>query len=128
MSTLSATEAADRFRAPPDDFLDVGSSEVAYRRVGNGPDVQFVHDWPVSGATFRLLPPPLFVHVPCHAIIQFTGPGSTFESGYLSGQQHQPAIDEGLWLRIYLTNNLAYRQQGWTVTDTGYVRTDAWLG
>jgi len=61
-------------------------------------------------------------------LTEFTGPGSTFESGYLSGQQHQPAIDEGLWLRIYLTNNLAYRQQGWTVTDTGYVRTDAWLG
>lgn len=60
-------------------------------------------------------------------LVELTGPGSTFASGYLSGQQTQPAIDEGLWLRIYLTNNLAYRQQGWTVTDTGYIRSDGWL-
>lgn len=52
---------------------------------------------------------------------------ATFASGYLAGTNVQPAIDEGLWLRIYLTNNLAYRQQGWSVTDTGYIRTDGWL-
>ena len=68
MSTLSATEAADLFRSPPDDFLDVGAGEVAYRRVGNGPDVLFVHGWPVSGATFRLLLPHLVDHVTCHVI------------------------------------------------------------
>lgn len=60
-------------------------------------------------------------------LTELTGPGSTFTSGYLSGQQTQPAIDEGLWLRIYLSNNLAYRQQGWSVTQTGYVRSDSWL-
>jgi hypothetical protein len=60
-------------------------------------------------------------------LVELTGPGSTFASGYLSGEQTQPAIDEGHWLRCYLTNNLAYRQQGWTVTDTGYIRTDGWL-
>ena len=56
-----------------------------------------------------------------------TSASGTFASGYAAGTNYQPEIDEGLWLRIYLTNNLAYRQQGWSVTDTGYIRTDAWL-
>lgn len=51
----------------------------------------------------------------------------TFASGYLSGTNYQPAIDEGLALRRYLTNNLAYRQRVWAVTETGYIRSDAWL-
>ena len=53
MSTLTSAAAAELFRREPDRFLDVGAGEVAYRRVGNGPDVLFVHGWPVSGATFR---------------------------------------------------------------------------
>jgi hypothetical protein len=53
---------------------------------------------------------------------------ATFASGYLAGTNVQPAIDEGLWLRRYFTNNLAHRQQrGWPVTETGYCRTDGWL-
>ena len=59
MPSLTAADATDLFRRPPDRFLDVGAGEVAYRRVGTGPDVLFVHGWPVSGATFRhLLPAP----------------------------------------------------------------------
>ncbi len=53
MTTLDATAAADLFRSAPHGWLDVGAGEVAYRRVGTGPDVLFVHGWPVSGATFR---------------------------------------------------------------------------
>ena len=51
--SISASEAADLFRTPPLRFLDVGGAEVAYRRVGSGPDVLFVHGWPVNSATFR---------------------------------------------------------------------------
>jgi pimeloyl-ACP methyl ester carboxylesterase len=61
--SISATEAADLFRREPDRFLDVGTGEVAYRRVGNGPDVLFVHGWPVSSATYRTLLPHLSEHV-----------------------------------------------------------------
>ena len=59
MPSLTPTEASDLFRRAPDTFLDVGAGEVAYRRVGEGPDVLFVHGWPVSGATFRKLLPHL---------------------------------------------------------------------
>jgi haloalkane dehalogenase len=76
MSTLSAAAAADLFRAAPDELLDVGAGAVAYRRIGSGPDVLFVHGWPVSGATFRTLLPYLVDHVTCH-LIDLPGAGAS---------------------------------------------------
>ncbi len=76
MPTLTPDAAADLFRRDPDQFLDVGAGEVAYRRVGTGPDVLFVHGWPVSGATFRTLLPHLIDHVTCH-VIDLPGAGSS---------------------------------------------------
>jgi pimeloyl-ACP methyl ester carboxylesterase len=76
MPTLTPAAAADLFRREPDGFLDVGAGEVAYRRVGDGPDVLFVHGWPVSGATFRTLLPELSDHVTCH-VIDLPGAGDS---------------------------------------------------
>lgn len=76
MSTMTPTEASDLFRREPDRFLDVGAGEAAYRVVGTGPDVLFVHGWPVSSATFRLLLPHLVDHVTCH-LIDFPSAGSS---------------------------------------------------
>lgn len=78
MSTLTATAAADLFRQAPGRFLDVGAGagEVAHRQVGSGPDVLFVHGWPVSGATFRALLPHLVDHVTCH-VIDLPGAGAS---------------------------------------------------
>lgn len=73
---MSAAAASDLFRAEPDAFIDVGHGEVAYRRVGSGPDVVFSHGWPVSGATFRTLLPHLVDHVSCH-IIDYVSAGSS---------------------------------------------------
>lgn len=76
MATLTPAAAADLFRHEPDRFLDVGAGEAAYRRVGTGPDVLFVHGWPVSGATFRTLLPYLVDHMTCH-VIDFPSAGSS---------------------------------------------------
>jgi haloalkane dehalogenase len=76
MSTLTPTAASDLFRQAPDRFLDVGEGEAAYRRIGSGPDVLFVHGWPVSGATFRTLLPALSQHVTCH-VIDLPGAGDS---------------------------------------------------
>jgi haloalkane dehalogenase len=74
--SITAAAAADLFRREPDSHLDVGTGEVAYRRVGDGPDVLFVHGWPVSSATFRTLLPHLTDHVTCH-LIDLPGAGSS---------------------------------------------------
>ncbi len=76
MTTLTAAEAADLFRREPDRHLDVGGGEVAYRRVGTGPDVLFVHGWPVTSATYRKLLPYLAPHVTCH-LVDLPGTGSS---------------------------------------------------
>jgi haloalkane dehalogenase len=74
--SISAQAAADLFRRPPERFLDVGTGEVAYRVVGSGPDVVFIHGWPVSSATYRTLLPHLADHVTCH-LIDLPGAGSS---------------------------------------------------
>ena len=76
MPAITAAAAADLFRAAPERFLDVGAGAVAYRKVGTGPDVLFVHGWPVSGATFRTLLPYLADQVTCH-LIDLPGAGSS---------------------------------------------------
>lgn len=73
---LTNDEAANLFRREPDRWIDVGAGEVAYRRVGHGPDVLFVHGWPVSSATFRLLLPHLCEHVTCH-LVDLPGAGDS---------------------------------------------------
>ncbi|MBX2798339.1 MAG: alpha/beta hydrolase [Myxococcales bacterium] len=74
--TLTLDAATDRFRSAPDDHIDVGNGRVAYRRFGTGPDVLFVHGWPVTGATFRALLPHLAPHVTCH-VIDLVGAGDS---------------------------------------------------
>jgi pimeloyl-ACP methyl ester carboxylesterase len=74
--SLTAFEASALFRTKPDRFIPTGVGEVAYRKVGTGPDVLFVHGWPVSSATFRTLLPHLADHVTCH-LIDLPGAGSS---------------------------------------------------
>ncbi len=76
MPSLTPAAATDLFRQDSERFLDVGDGEVAYRRVGAGPDVLLVHGWPVSGATFRTLLPYLADEVTCH-LIDLPGTGSS---------------------------------------------------
>ena len=80
MSTLTPETAAELFRTEPDSYLDVGAGEVAHRRVGTGPDVLFVHGWPVSGATWRKLLPHLVDHVTCHVIDLPSAGSSRFDN------------------------------------------------
>jgi len=93
MTTLTASDAAELFRAEPQNYLDVGAGDVAYRTIGSGPDVLFVHGWPVSGATFRTLLPHLADHVTCH-VLDLLGAGSSrfTADSPLSIDQHIEAV------------------------------------
>lgn len=86
---LTAAAADDLFRAAPQRHIDVGEGQVAYRCVGEGPDVLFVHGWPVTSATYRALLPHLVPHVRCH-LIDLVGAGdSRFDRNTtISVEQH----------------------------------------
>ncbi|MAT03533.1 MAG: alpha/beta hydrolase [Acidimicrobiaceae bacterium] len=79
-TVTTAAEAAALFRRPPDRHIAAGAvagaGKVAVRTVGTGPDVLFVHGWPVTGATYRTLLPHLAPHVTCH-VIDLVGAGSS---------------------------------------------------
>lgn len=64
------------FRRAPHRFLDIGHSRVAYWRFGSGPDVVFVHGWPLDAATFRCIVPRLAHRFTCH-LIDLPGVGQT---------------------------------------------------
>ncbi|MGH1492651.1 MAG: alpha/beta fold hydrolase [Acidimicrobiales bacterium] len=90
---LTASAAAQLFREEPDGFLDVGAGEVAHRKIGSGPDVLFVHGWPVSGATWRKLLPHLVDHVTCHVIDLPSAGSSRFDADTpMSIQQHITSV------------------------------------
>lgn len=93
MPELTPAAAADLFRNEPDSWLDVGAGHAAYRRVGAGPEVLFVHGWPVSGATWRKLLPHLVDHVTCHLIDLPSSGSSRFDSSTpLSIEQHVRSV------------------------------------
>ncbi len=76
MTGSTEAAASQLFREEPTRWIDVGAGEAAIRTVGSGPDVLFVHGWPVSGATFRRLLPHLVDHVTCH-VMDFPSTGSS---------------------------------------------------
>ncbi len=76
MSSLTQQEASDFFRAEPHRHIDVGNGAVAYRKIGEGPDVVFSHGWPVTSATWRCLLPYLVDHVTCH-LFDYPGAGDS---------------------------------------------------
>lgn len=94
---LTQAQASALFRRPPTRMLDVNHGQVAYRRVGWGPDVLFVHGWPASGATFRLLLPHLAPHVTCH-VLDLVGAGSSTwrPNSLISVDQHIAAVRQSL--------------------------------
>jgi pimeloyl-ACP methyl ester carboxylesterase len=72
----SEADVTYALRATPTARLDVGHSQLAYYRFGQGPDVVFVHGWPLHAATFRKLVPLLASGFTCH-LIDLPGAGQT---------------------------------------------------
>lgn len=54
--------------ATSQDFLRVGDHELAYTRTGQGPDLVFIHGWPLHSGTFRKIVPLLQHDYTCHLL------------------------------------------------------------
>ena len=57
-------------------FINLNHSRIAYSCVGSGPDVLFVHGWPVDSKTYRYVVPELSKHFTCH-LFDLPGAGET---------------------------------------------------
>lgn len=57
-------------------LLDVGSARIAHHQRGSGPDVLFIHGWPLHGATWRHVVPRLEDRFTCH-VIDLPGTGAS---------------------------------------------------
>lgn len=75
-AAYSEDKMTQAFRNPPTDWLDVGHSQLAYRSFGSGPDIVFIHGWPLSSATFRHAIAPLAERYTCH-VFDLPGAGQT---------------------------------------------------
>ena len=57
-------------------FIDLKHSRIAHTAVGSGPDLVFVHGWPLDSRTYRHVIPELSKHFTCH-LIDLPGVGET---------------------------------------------------
>ncbi len=73
---ISLADVTAAFHAPPPAYVDVGHSRLAHWKFGRGPDVVFVHGWPLHSATFRAIVPHLASSYTCH-LLDLPGAGRT---------------------------------------------------
>lgn len=72
--TTEEVEAA--LRGQPHRFIDVGHCQLACWSFGQGPDLVFIHGWPLHAATWRAFVPLLGDRFTCH-LIDLPGIGKT---------------------------------------------------
>ena len=79
--TAASTSSAPKLDfTSPQRFLRIGDDDIAYYRTGSGPDLVFVHGWPLHAATWRGLLPALAQHFTCH-LFDLPGCGLTRSDG-----------------------------------------------
>ena len=50
------------------EFIDIGSVNMAYQKIGSGPPVIFLHGWPFNSSSYRKIIPYLEQHLTCYTI------------------------------------------------------------
>ncbi len=103
MSSNSRYETTP-FCLRPEERRSIGSHTVAYRAIGQGPDLVFVHGWPLHTATFRFLLPTLAQHYTCHLFdLPNAGasPAAQMKEGYRDRAKVVTELVDSLGLRSY---------------------------
>src|SRR5689334_9694272 len=72
----SLTACLKTFQDEPVRFVETKTARIAYRKFGAGPDLVFLHGWPLSSVTFRKLIPDLRRHFTCY-LLDLPGGGET---------------------------------------------------
>jgi len=97
----------------PHRHIDIGHSQIAYWRIGSGPDLVFVHGWPLHAATFRDIAPRLAQHYTCH-LIDLPGAGQTrwADDTPVSIQDHAETV-------LAVVRKLGLKRYGYVAHDSG---------
>lgn len=72
----SEADTSAAFRDGPRDAIEIGTARLAYYRFGSGPDLVFLHGWPLNAATFRGVAARLSNQFTCH-LFDLPGLGHT---------------------------------------------------
>lgn len=74
-------------------YIDIGYAQIAHQKVGSGPDLLFIHGWPLDSQTFRHIVSELQKDFTCH-LIDLPGTGQTrwSKSTPISLQDHTESI------------------------------------
>jgi pimeloyl-ACP methyl ester carboxylesterase len=89
-----ANEAAAAF-ARPHDYIALGHGRLAYWRFGRGPDVVFVHGWPLHSATFRRIVPELARSFTLH-LLDLPGTGQSEWDGPIDFASHAVTLRKAI--------------------------------
>src|SRR5262245_65264345 len=81
-----ANDASAAF-ARPHEYVAVSHGRLAYWRFGRGPDVVFVHGWPLHSATFRGIVPALARSFTLH-LLDLPGTGHSEWDGPIDLASH----------------------------------------
>jgi pimeloyl-ACP methyl ester carboxylesterase len=73
---ISEEEVTRAIQRGPARVLDVGGGRIASWRFGRGPNVVFIHGWPLHAATFRRIVPRLARSFTCH-LLDLPGAGQS---------------------------------------------------
>jgi pimeloyl-ACP methyl ester carboxylesterase len=83
------------WRRPVPDKLDLGHSRIAYWRMGSGPDLVFVHGWPLHSATFREVVPLLTDSFTCH-LLDLPGAGQSTSTAPITFDAYVATVREAV--------------------------------
>jgi pimeloyl-ACP methyl ester carboxylesterase len=91
----SIGRAPPAWKRPAPTELDLGHSKLAYWRMGSGPDLVFVHGWPLHSATFRHIVPLLADSFTCH-LLDLPGAGRSTSTAPITFAGHVATLREAI--------------------------------
>ena len=97
----------------PQQYLDVGNADLAYWKIGRGPDLILVHGWPLHAATYRQVVEQLKQHFTCH-LFDLPGAGHTKTNAQTSYHFHATARS-----LVSVRKTLGIRKYGLIGHDSG---------
>lgn len=99
--------------ATPDRIIELGAVRLAHRTVGQGPDLVFLHGWPLDSATWRNVVAELEDEFTCH-LFDLPGAGATE-----SDPSHVPSLGTDIDIVVRAIDALELDRVGLVGHDSG---------